>query len=111
VITLEFAQKSRESPHKVEITLLKQAVESFLPGMNNRYDVAEAESMYSPFEKQMCDHTQVTQDIFRVKEGDSKKQVSKYFADAPSDCKMTKVPAQENYQISDTTPISKSITT
>jgi hypothetical protein len=48
-ITLEFAQKSRESPHKVEIPLLKQAAESFVPGMSKRYDVTEAESMSSPF--------------------------------------------------------------
>jgi hypothetical protein len=48
-MTLEFAQKSRESPNKVEITLLKQAAESFLPGMNKRDDIAVAESMYSHF--------------------------------------------------------------
>jgi hypothetical protein len=48
-MTLEFAQKSRESPHKVEIPLLKQAAESFVPGMNKRDDVAAAESMSSPF--------------------------------------------------------------
>jgi hypothetical protein len=35
-----------------------------------------------------------------------KKQVSKYFADAPSDCKMAEVPVQEDSPISDTTPIS-----
>jgi hypothetical protein len=70
-MTLEFAQKSRESPQKVEIPLLKQGAESFVPGMNQRDDVAAAESMSSPFEKQLCDHKQVTQDIFRVKEGDS----------------------------------------
>jgi hypothetical protein len=70
-MTLEFAQNSSESPHKVEIPLLKQAAESFVPGMNKRDDVAAVESMYSPFEKQLCDHNQVTQDIFRVKEGDS----------------------------------------
>jgi hypothetical protein len=52
-MTLEFAQKSRESPHKVEIPLLKQAAESFLPEMNKRDDIAAAESMYSPFEKQL----------------------------------------------------------
>jgi hypothetical protein len=76
-MTLEFAQKSRESPHKVEIPLLKQAAESFIPDMNNRDDVAAAESMlYSPFEKQPCDHKQVTQDILRMKEGDSKKNKS-----------------------------------
>jgi hypothetical protein len=46
---LEFAQKSRESPHKVEIPLLKQAAESFLPDMNKRDDIAAAKSMYSPF--------------------------------------------------------------
>jgi hypothetical protein len=109
-MTLKFAQKSRESPHKVKIRLLKQAAESFLPDMNKRDDFVAAESMSSPFEKQMCDHKQVTQDIFRVKEGDSKnKQVPKYFADAPSDCKMAEVPVQEDSPISDTTPISNSI--
>jgi hypothetical protein len=41
-MTLEFAQKSRESPHKVEIPLLKQYVESFVRGMNKRDDVAAA---------------------------------------------------------------------
>jgi hypothetical protein len=50
-MTFEFAQNSRESPHKIEIPLLKQAAESFIPGMNNRDDVAAAESMSSPFEK------------------------------------------------------------
>jgi hypothetical protein len=65
--------------------------------MNKRDDVTAAESMSSPFEKQLCDHKQVTQDIFRVKEGDSKnKQVPKYFADAPSDLKMAEVPVQED---------------
>jgi hypothetical protein len=64
VMTLEFAQKSRESPHRVEIPLLKQAAESFVPEMNKRYDIAAAESISSPFEKQMCDHKRVTQDIF-----------------------------------------------
>jgi hypothetical protein len=48
-MTLEFAQKSRESPYKVEIPLLKQATESFVPVMNNRDDIATAESMSSPF--------------------------------------------------------------
>jgi hypothetical protein len=62
-MTLEFAQKSRESPHKVEIPLLKQATETFVPDMNKRDDIAAAESMYSPFEKKLCDHKQVTQDI------------------------------------------------
>jgi hypothetical protein len=38
-----------------------------------------------------------------------KKQVPKYFADAPSDCKMAKVPVQDDSPISDSTPISKSI--
>jgi hypothetical protein len=71
-VTLEFAQKSRESPHKVEIPLLKQAAENFVPDSNKRYDVVLAESTSSPFEKQLCDHNQVTQDIFRAKEGDSK---------------------------------------
>jgi hypothetical protein len=36
--------------------------------MNKRDDVAGAESMSSPFEKQLCDYKQVTQYIFRVKE-------------------------------------------
>jgi hypothetical protein len=40
--------------------------------MHMRDDVAAAESMPSPFEKKLCDHKQVTQDIFMVKEGDSK---------------------------------------
>jgi hypothetical protein len=75
-MTLEFAQKSRESPHKVYIPLLKQAAESFIPGMNKRDDITEAESMSSPFEKQLCDNKEVTQAIFRVKEGDSKKSKS-----------------------------------
>jgi hypothetical protein len=48
-ITLEFAQKSRESLHKVEIYLLKQAAEIFVPDMNKRDDVEPAESMSSPF--------------------------------------------------------------
>jgi hypothetical protein len=53
--------------------------------------------MSSPFEKQLCDHKQVTQDSFGVKDGESKnKQVPKYFADAPSDCNMDEVPVQEN---------------
>jgi hypothetical protein len=109
-MTLEFAQKSRESPHKVEIPLMKQAADSSVPDMNKRDDIAAAESISSPFEKQLCDHKQVTQDIFRVKEGDSKKkQVPKYFADTPSECKMAEVPVQEDYPISDTNPISKSI--
>jgi hypothetical protein len=48
--------------------------------------------------------------MFRVQEGDSKnKQVPKYIADAPSDCKMAKLPVQEDYTISDTPPIPKSI--
>jgi hypothetical protein len=38
-----------------------------------------------------------------------KKKVPKYFADAPSDCKMAEVPVQEDFPISDTTPIPKSI--
>jgi hypothetical protein len=109
-VNLEFAQKSREYPHKAEIPLLKQAAESFLPEMNKRDDIAASESMPSPFEKQLCDHKQVTQDNFGVKEGESKnKQVPKYFADAPSDCKMAEVPVQEDYPIIDNTPISKPI--
>jgi hypothetical protein len=88
-MTLEFAQKSRESPHKVDIPLLKKAAETFVTDMNKKDDIAAAESISSPFEKQLCDHKQVTQDIFRVKQGDSKnKQVPKYFAYAPSDCNM-----------------------
>jgi hypothetical protein len=75
-MTLEFAQKSRESPHKAEIPLLKQAAENFVPEMNKTDDIASAESMSSPFEKQLCDHKQVTQDMCGVKEGESKnKQV------------------------------------
>jgi hypothetical protein len=45
-MTLEFAQKSRESLNKVEIPLLKQAAESTVPGLNKRDDVASAESTY-----------------------------------------------------------------
>jgi hypothetical protein len=56
VMTLEFAQKSRESPHKVDNPLMKQAAENFIPGTNKRDEVAAAESMYSPFEKQLCDN-------------------------------------------------------
>jgi hypothetical protein len=48
-MTLEFAQKSRESPHKVEIPLLKHAADSFVPGMNKRDDAASSESMPSSF--------------------------------------------------------------
>jgi hypothetical protein len=59
VITLEFAQKSKELPHKVEIPLLEQAAESLVPCMNKRDDVAASESMSSTFEKQLCDHKQV----------------------------------------------------
>jgi hypothetical protein len=40
-MTLEFGQKSRASPHKVDITLLKQAAESFVPEMNKRYDILQ----------------------------------------------------------------------
>jgi hypothetical protein len=76
VMTLEFAQKSRESPQKVEIPLQKQVAESFLPDMNKRDDIAAAESMSSPFEKQLCDHKQVTQDIFGVKRVKVKKSKS-----------------------------------
>jgi hypothetical protein len=63
--TLEFAQKSREPPHMVEIPLPKQAAESFVPDTNKRDDVAAAEIVYSPFEKQLCDHKQITHDICR----------------------------------------------
>jgi hypothetical protein len=108
--TLEFAQKSRESPHKVEIPLLKQAEESFVPAMNKRDDITSAESMSSPFKKHLCDQKQATKYIFWGKECESKnKQVPKYFADTPSDCKMVEVPVQEDSPISDTTPISKPI--
>jgi hypothetical protein len=48
-MTLEFAQKLRESPHRVEIPLLKQAAEIFVPDMNKRDEIAAAESMSSPF--------------------------------------------------------------
>jgi hypothetical protein len=58
---------------------MKQAAESFVPGTKQRDDVASAESMSSPFEKQMCDHTQFTQDMFRVKEGDRKKTSPQVF--------------------------------
>jgi hypothetical protein len=64
--TLEFAQKSREPPHMVEIPLPKQAAESFVPDTNKRDDVAAAEIVYSPFEKQLCDHKQITHDICRA---------------------------------------------
>jgi hypothetical protein len=105
-ITLEFAQKSRESPHKVEIPLLKQAPESFVPDMNKRDDIAAAERMSSPFEKQLCNHKQVTQYMCGVKGGESKKKhVPNYFADTPSDCKMAEVSVQEDSTISITTPI------
>jgi hypothetical protein len=58
----------------------------------------------------MCDHKQVTEDMFGVKEGESKnKQVPKHFSDTLSDFKMAEVPVQKNYIISDTTPISKPI--
>jgi hypothetical protein len=105
-MTFEFAQKSRESPHKVENFLLKQAAESFVPDMNKRDEVAASESMSSPFENQLCEHKQATQYISRVKEGDSKKASPQ---DAPSNCKMPEVPVQEDSPINDTTPISKSI--
>jgi hypothetical protein len=49
-MTLEFAQKSRESPHRVEIPLLKQAAESFVPDTHKRDAIAEAESISSHFE-------------------------------------------------------------
>jgi hypothetical protein len=55
---------------------VKQVAGIFVPGMNNRDDVAAAESMSSSFEKQLCDHKQVTQVDFREKEGDSKKDKS-----------------------------------
>jgi hypothetical protein len=52
-MTLEFAQKSRESTHRVEIHLLKQASESFVPDTNKRDEVAAADSMSSAFENQI----------------------------------------------------------
>jgi hypothetical protein len=109
-MTLEVAQKSREFTHEVEIPLLKQAAESFVPDTNKIDDIVAAENMSSPFEKQLCDHKQVTQYVSGVKEGDSKnKQVPMYFADSPSDCNMAEVPVLEDSPISDTTPISKPI--
>jgi hypothetical protein len=78
-VTLEFAQKSRESPHRVDTPLLKQTAESFVPELNKRDEIAASESLSSPFEKQLCDHKQVTQDIFRVKEGDRKKASPQVF--------------------------------
>jgi hypothetical protein len=75
-LTQEFAQKARESSRKVEIPLLKQAAESFVPVMNKIDGIVAAESMSSPFEKHLCHHKKVTQYIFRVKEGDSKKRKS-----------------------------------
>jgi hypothetical protein len=39
-MAFEFAQKSRESPHKVEIPLLKQAAERFVLAMNKICDVS-----------------------------------------------------------------------
>jgi hypothetical protein len=51
-MTLEFGQKSMESPHRGDIPLLKQAAESFVPEINKRDNIAEAVSMYSPFENQ-----------------------------------------------------------
>jgi hypothetical protein len=60
----------------------------------------QTEIMSSPFEKQLRDHNQVTQYIFRVKEDDSKKkQAPKYFDDAPSDYKMAKIPVHLNFVI------------
>jgi hypothetical protein len=61
--------------------------------MNKRDEIAEAESMSSPFEKHLCDH----------------KQVLEYFSDTPSYCKMAEVPVQEDSTISNTIPISKPI--
>jgi hypothetical protein len=55
--------KSQGNHHTVEISLPKQNADIFIPGMNTRDNFAAAESMSSPFEKQLCDHTQVTQDI------------------------------------------------
>ena len=61
------------------------------------------------FEKQLCNHKQVTQDIFRVKQGDSQKEkVTNLFGDAPSDCKMDEVHGEEDSPILETTPLSKS---
>jgi hypothetical protein len=77
--TLEFAQNSRASPHMVEIPLLQQTAESFVIGMNKRDDVAASEIMSSAFESQLCNHKQVTQYMFRVNEGDSKKKSPQVF--------------------------------
>jgi hypothetical protein len=41
-MTLEFAQKSRESPHNVDIPLLKQSAESSVPDINKIGDVGAA---------------------------------------------------------------------
>jgi hypothetical protein len=52
---------------------------------------------------------QVTQYIFRVKEGDSQeKQAPKDVDGTRSDCKKPAVPVQDNSLVSDTTPISNS---
>jgi hypothetical protein len=92
-------QKNQGNHHtRLIFSLLKQAAESFVLDMNKRDDIAAAESTSSPFKKQLCNHKQVTQDIFGVKEGENfKKQVPTYFTDTPSDCKMAEVPAQENF--------------
>jgi hypothetical protein len=50
-MTLDVAQKSRKSSHKVELPLPKQAAESFIPGMNERDDFSAAERVSSSFEK------------------------------------------------------------
>jgi hypothetical protein len=44
--------------------------------MNNRDDIEAAESMSSPFQKQLCDHKQATQYISGVKVKKSSPQVS-----------------------------------
>jgi hypothetical protein len=82
-MTFEFAQKSREPPQKVEIPLLEQATDNFVPGTNNRDGIAAAESMTSSFEKQTYDHKKFTQDIIRMKEGDSTKSKSPSMLLAP----------------------------
>jgi hypothetical protein len=75
-MTLEYAQKSRESPHKVEIPLLKQTADNFVLEMNKRDDIVAAESMSSPFGNQLCDHKQVTKYILGCKR--LKVKTSKY---------------------------------
>jgi hypothetical protein len=68
-MTLEFPQESRESPHEVEIPLLKQAAESFVPGLNERYYFAADKSMSSPFEKYVTPWRKDDQSSFRSELG------------------------------------------